>query len=236
MSGVSVLEDVFYSQDMDWSNHSIAIGDFVHEEEPVDVHEEYIANGVFHLPSPLVAVEAEDEIIELEVWFVMGCPYLAALMDGYDYEKGAYPTMKYVSIQALKVLQAWVAGELKAERIPWSDMEPVVITCDYLGIDQLLDEIADAQIIPRIHGEWYDIRARLLFTYERCQPDPDNWEFDPTMGLDFQNFIMTYYTRPSIESICNKLPRMDLSNFILSLGDHPCKEYLANKFQIGPII
>lgn len=219
MSGISVFGESFYSNDLDWGNQPTVFDDVAVEEELVGAH----------LPSTLLAIEASDGVIELEIGFLVKCPYFVTLLDQHDWSSNCHPQANVMSMQVFKVLMAWGEGDLRADFVPWSDLEVLVKASDYLGLVDLLDQIAVAQIIPRIYGEWYDIRARLLFTYEKCQPDPDNWEFDPIMELDFKNFILHYYTQDSIEKICARLSRDDLNNFILSLGDHVCKFSLNNK-------
>lgn len=126
-------------------------------------------------------------------------------------------------------------GVLKAESIPWSDLESLIKACDYLGYDDVLREIADKCIIPRIYGDWHKIRVRLSFKFEWCQPDPDNWEFDSTLLLDDDNFILNYYPYELIEEICRKLPREKLGDFIRSFGKHPLKRILVVNFYLKPI-
>lgn len=132
-----------------------------------------------------------------------------------------------------EMLMDWNGEDLMIENIPLAGLESMLKAFDYLQCDDLLREIAIVHIIPKIYGQWYEIRARMFITYERCFVDPDDWCFDPTMVTDDYNTILKYLPLPIIEDICDRLPWQKLIHFIWSFGSHTIKNYLSGRYNVA---
>lgn len=211
--------------DYEWSYESVI---------PVDKQKDNQFIGAC-FPSGTFEIEVENGVVNVPIGLLMQCKLFADL---FEYSVWTTQPLKVekLNVHILNVLIAWGDGILKTEDLPWSDVEMLVKTSDFLGLEDFLRDLAYSTIVSRIHGEWSQIRARLTFSYERCQLDPDNWEFDPTLELDNENFVMNYFSTDMILEIANSLSRKDLVNFVLSFGDHPLKGYLSKLYNVGPII
>lgn len=185
-----------------------------------------------HLPEDIFAVEAEDCILPVYISALFRCKLFSSIFEFCQVDVGVV-LARHVHSRFFEMLMDWNGGELKIENVPVAELESVLKAFDYLQCDDFLREIAMVHIVPRIYGQWYEIRARMFLSYERCFVDDDNWDLDPTIFTDDYNTILKYLPLQIIEDICDRLPWRRLIHFEWSFGSHAIKNYLSRRYSVA---
>lgn len=134
-----------------------------------------------------------------------------------------------VSVRSLKIFIAWNVGELEISAIPWSDFETVVRSCDYLQFDEFFRAMVKI-IIPLVHGSWYEIRRRLIFSHETCELVNGYPEYDPVEELENDNFVLDLFPQNIIHEIYFALSKENRNSFVMAFGDSSHRAFLDYVF------
>lgn len=170
-------------------------------------------------PRAHMSVNTADGLIGIPINLLMKFGLVRHLLDCTAGDEECPINLSKIDIRILNIFIAWNAGELEVSAIPWSDFEAVVRSCDYLQFDDFFRAIAENIIIPRIYGPWYQIRRRLLFTYEACELDDEDWDFDPVKNLNDNNFILDLFPQIVIVEIYYLLSKENRTSFVSAFGD-----------------
>lgn len=173
-----------------------------------------------------MSVVISDRVIDVPIKLLMKFELFRDLSDFTAGDEKGLLRLPIVTARVMEIFIAWNSGVLDIAAIPWSDFEAVVRSCDFLQFDEFFRAMGKNVITPRVKGLWYEVRQRLLFNFENCQADDNNWSYDPVRLLNSDNFVLDLFPQHIITEIYFELEISRRYDFVLAFGESSHRAHL----------